>query len=119
MKSKKDSLLSSEGNWTHSPEMANSIVKGLKRVTEQTGKHKQIARLAKFTDMSYAKLSVAIDKMSDRDKRDMLKAAADINRVVREIQKSELSNVNNTRSKPSITVLQSSDNVSSIFNTDD
>lgn len=120
MKSKKKSILSSDGSWKHDPNMATSIVEGFKKLSEHAGRQNQLTKLIRFTDLPANKLASAIDKMSSRDKRDLLKAAADINRVVREIQRSEISeNDNGSRKDTRIAVLQRTNNVPTILESTD
>jgi hypothetical protein len=57
-------------------------LRGLKAVSDQTGKHNSIKKLARFSDLAEDKLEGAVEKLSPNEKRRMLKAFSELNRVV-------------------------------------
>jgi hypothetical protein len=73
-----------------SPEVAHNIVKGLKKISDQTGKHKYIARIAKLSDLPENKLELTASKMTSRERRNIFKAFLDLERVVHTIANTEM-----------------------------
>lgn len=70
-------------------DIAVGMLKGLKAMNEHGGKHKYIAKLAKFSDFSDDKLDEAVQKMTVSEKKKCYKAFSDINRVMQAIVASE------------------------------
>lgn len=73
-----------------SPEVAHNIVKGLRKITDQTGKHKYIARIAKLSDFPSEKLEQTASKMTPLERRNIFKAFLDLQRVVQTIANTEI-----------------------------
>jgi len=70
-------------------DLAKDIAKGIRKVTDQTGKHKSINKMAKLTDLKGDHLTLAVMKLSDVEKKRMLHAFAELDRVVHVITKVE------------------------------
>lgn len=65
----------------------SGIVGGLRAVSDQSGKHRSIDRLAKMTDLEGTDLNQAVNRLSNTERRDMLKAFAELDRVVGAVAK--------------------------------
>lgn len=70
-------------------DLAKDIANGIKKITNQSGKHTSIKRMAKLTDLKGDQLALAVSKLSLREKKQMLHAFAELDRVVHVISKSE------------------------------
>jgi hypothetical protein len=71
-------------------EIAHNIARGIKKITDQTGKHKSIARMAKLTDLPENKLDQTVSKMSFSERKNIYRAFLDLQRVAQSVAKAEI-----------------------------
>lgn len=67
------------------PEMAKNIASGIRQVAAKSNRHRSIAKMAKLTDYSGQSLNEAVSKLSDRERKDMLRAFAELDRVISKV----------------------------------
>ena len=70
-------------------DLAKDIAKGIKKIANQNGKHTSIKKMAKMTDLREEQLSLAVSKLSGREKKRMLNAFTELDRVVHAIALSD------------------------------
>jgi len=62
-------------------QVAHAIITSIKKVSDQSGKYRSIAKMAKFTDLKGNDLQQAVKKLSDKEKGEIIKAFAELDRV--------------------------------------
>lgn len=68
------------------PGTAEGIVKVIKKATSQSGQQRALRQAVKMTELSDERLAVVAGKMTDKEKRNMLKAIKSLTRVAQAVQ---------------------------------
>ena len=67
--------------------LAVDLAKGINAINKQNGKHKAISKMAKMTDLNPENLESAAQKMSVKEKENIISAYSELSRIVNIIER--------------------------------
>lgn len=71
------------------PGTAEGIVKVIKKATSQSGQQRMLRQAVRMTEMSDERLANTVERMSDRERRNMMTALRSMGRVAQAVKASD------------------------------